>query len=542
VDRVLFHTPLQFAGIFCLTTMLTLAGTMNSSRADWYEVKSENFIFYGNVSEDTARRLVTDLEIYRSAIVMLSGQEAGPEVRPVHIFGANNSSGLRRLTGRADIAGLYTVGDDYPIFVMDTSEGFNDDGDSRGVALHEFAHHVIRSHTSYYYPLWYNEGFAEYLASFIAEGNTVTIGQPNSYFATSLSDRWMDIDDVLSAVTRYPESNGSRRDGEMRYQFYGISWLAVHYIQNTKEMSDRLPDYITAINEGVDPIEAFESAFEMTTEEFRLALVRYHRTNRYQVISFTFQEEIIAGQISVRKLDQREEDLTTILSRLEFIPFGDNGQNRRDDMRKLLEETEAKYGLLPVIGDGWVSLELAEQDYDAAVQRGEAVVAAHPEDSTALRAVADAYFHRYQWGDEKDIEDVKQARAYFARQLAIDPTNPTANDHYPTTFLYDREVPDEMAIEAVAFMVNYQRSPYYMSMYLDMAEVMLLAGYVEDSCWLIEHVEVLVRNSAKEAAERADDDDDDEASADEGPPHITDESSLQHLERLKSELGDRCPA
>ena len=541
MGRLSLRTPLQITGLVCLTIMVTLAGTMGSSRADWYEVRSENFVFYGDVNEDTARRLVTDLEIYRSAIVMLSGNEAGPEVRPVHIFGANNSSGLRRLTGRADIGGLYTVGDDYPIFVMDTSEGFSDDGDSRGIALHEFAHHVVRSHTSYYYPLWYNEGFAEYLASFVAEGNTVTIGQPNSYFASSLSDRWMDMEEVLSAVTRYPESNGSRRDSDTRYQFYGISWLAVHYIQNTQEMSDRLPDYIAAINEGIDPIEAFETAFDMTTEEFRLALVRYHRTNRYQVIRFTFEEELIAGQLSVKKLDDREQDLVTILSRSEFIPSGDKGQGRRDDMRSLLRESEAKYGLLPVIGDGWVSLELAERDLDAAVQRGEAVAAAHPQDPTALRAAGDAYFHRYQWGDAKDLEDVSKARAYFARQLAIDPTNPTANDHYPKTFLYDRETPDEMAIEAVSFMINYQRSPYYMGMYLDMAEVMLLAGYLEDSCWLVDHVEVLVRNSAREAAARGDDEEE-ETSDDDGPPHITDESSLQHLERLKSELGGRCTA
>ena len=97
----------------------------NIAAADEIEVRSENVIFVGDVSEAQAKQLVKNLEIYRSTILSLVGITERPDKRPLRVYGVKNSSSLAKFTGTSGAAGLYTEGLQGPVFVTITKGGFD---------------------------------------------------------------------------------------------------------------------------------------------------------------------------------------------------------------------------------------------------------------------------------------------------------------------------------------------------------------------------------------------------------------------------------
>ena len=207
----------------------------------------------------------------------------------------------------------------------------------RETAYHEFAHHIINSYGNSYYPRWYNEGFAEFLASFEIEKDRVIVGRPGSRFAYALNDaNWLDIDVVVNAITRYPfKSNGSQRESDKAQQFYGISWLAVHYIQNTPALKSGFSAYIDSLNGGEDPTRAFEDNFKLKQKDFHKQLRDYWRRDRFNMFHFDANSFVTESDISVRRLEDREVQEKLAEIRVLFLRAGeDYEQETRENTRE----------------------------------------------------------------------------------------------------------------------------------------------------------------------------------------------------------------
>ena len=87
--------------------------------------------------------------------------------------------------------------------------------------------------------------------------------------------------------------------------FYAQSWLAVHYLQSTPGMGKKFGQYMKLLKTGVKSVDAFETAFEMTPDEFGKVLRSYYKANRYNyaTVELLDKKEI---EMSVNVLDATE--------------------------------------------------------------------------------------------------------------------------------------------------------------------------------------------------------------------------------------------
>ncbi|NNC36132.1 MAG: hypothetical protein EX271_09740 [Acidimicrobiales bacterium] len=290
-----------------LTIILMCFGVSQMSAAKTIEVKSENFILVGDISKSSATGLVEDLEEYRSAIFQIFRATPGPEKIPVRIYTLKSSEEIEKVTGMAKSAGVYTITPDGPVFVLSSKSGFKSDNRAAKIAYHEYTHHLMAQFTSQKYPRWYNEGIAEYLATFKARKKKFQIGIPDTDHRYIL-DRtsWFPMDTLIGSVRRYPFLNGGGAAMQRgRAMFYAQSWLAVHYLQSTPGMGKKFGQYMKIMKSGVKSVEAFETAFGMTPDEFGKVLRTYYKANRYNyaTVELTDKSEV---EMQITVLDANE--------------------------------------------------------------------------------------------------------------------------------------------------------------------------------------------------------------------------------------------
>lgn len=127
-----------FVGL--VLSLISLAFSVPVS-AKTIEIKSENFVFIGNVRETDGKALIRELEQYRQAVLQILGlKDIKPEIVPiriysVRIYSVRNSKELKLLTGRTDIAGVYKSTIDGPVFILSSQGGFRRGKRARYIAL-----------------------------------------------------------------------------------------------------------------------------------------------------------------------------------------------------------------------------------------------------------------------------------------------------------------------------------------------------------------------------------------------------------------------
>lgn len=466
-------------------------GLVIPATAKTFEIKSENFTFVGEISEKNGRALVEDLEVYRATVLALLGVEGvTKELRPVQIYGIKGYQALSKFADRQGAAGLYTVTDAGPIYLMDTSGGVRRTDEARHIALHEYAHHILSRYTLQLYPRWYNEGFAEYFSTYFQEDGIINIGDPIKINSDSQSlNDWFDMDVFLGAVTQYPYAPGSRRGRA----FYDQAWLSVHYIMNDAEMSKNFGIYINAINEGVDPLRAFEDSFNITPDAFGKIIRSYLRTNRFSVMQFTRTRKFEVGSITVRELEKSEAKIAMQLGRINFSRGKKKLQN---SIRKILTSEQKKVDNPANALSGLAQIDGANGKYEDAITRSKLAIDKDPSNTLAHYTHGDAYFHRFYTmtdDEQKQSGDMLLAIDFFEKHLQLDPTHPTSNTHYIEALLYDSLLRGSMQLDNVAsrknqinktvdFLLSYYRNPHEAMVQLMAVQTLWQLGDRDKAC------------------------------------------------------------
>lgn len=453
--------------------VFALSGVSSPAFAADIEVKSENVVFVGDVSEDAGRRLVRNLEIYRDTIVALVGLKGKPDNEKLRVYGAKNTKALKKMTGQGNAAGVYRNGMDGPVFVTITKGGFKQGNWSSQVALHEYGHHILHGMSLDSYPRWYDEGFANYLSTFKIEGDIITIGAPNAEHALSLrEDRWMDPEVVLSSIRSYPRT---RRIS----QFYGQSWLYVHYMQNTPELGRKLPDYLKAIESGQKPLPAFEAAYGMTAKEFHRKARNYWNADAFPVMQFKASEKLLNPELSVKTLNEDEAKFAYAGGQREFIT-----KKTAKSLKETYEELAATMGPTAdiLMGQGHSAMML--EDFDAAGNFASQAMEKSPSNSKARSLYADVAYHKFT---QPVFDSVAKGQAVLfptnaaakdvaielEKALAIDKADRTAMRHLVN--LYGRtQLPlTPSVMETAETYSKYYLAPSAVEDYLDLAGIFI---------------------------------------------------------------------
>jgi len=445
------------------------------------EVKSQNFILYGNIGEGSAKTLLTELEDYRAAILQRMGaSNLGPEIIPVRIYIADGPKEIEKLTGAVGAGGVYRTSLEGPVFVLNSRSGFRRGNKARAIALHEYTHHLLASFTTTTYPRWYSEGLAEYLSTFKTnKKGHIIIGQPEQDHAYALKNiKWFPVERMLSSVRRYPYPNDNSRNTQIAKSiFYAQSWLAVHYIQSTPGYPAKFAAYLDLLNQANTPENAFESAFGETPSEFGEKLKTYHKRNRYLTVTIALPETRSQTEISVRVMSKSELAFHMAESIRHFEAHESGFEKALDYYAKASEDP----ALAARINASKAQFLGALGKYDEAVPLIETALAGNPKDTDLNRAAGMLWLFQNKNAESFDQNTVVKARKALVRAMQLNPDNVPAHFYYATSFIDSSSKPSKQAVASAQTSLDYYRSVNFVEKNMALAHVLIKADKADEA-------------------------------------------------------------
>lgn len=335
-----------------LLALLLVALTPAAALAQWKRAESEHFVVYSDGSERSLREYTAKLERFDALLTSRFGG-ARTEARrlPVYLVGDGRALRVAVPGLPTGIAGYYSTSDTDVFAVLVR-------GESDDILLHEYSHHVMARAGDVPYPGWFREGFAEYFATAtVTERGEASFGlpSPGRLYALQRSS-WLPMDAVLRADGSLAIDSDTGRG-----MYYAQSWALTHWLLADASRIRNLSAYVTAVNGGRDPVEAWQSIFAMTPDQLTTAL-RSH----------------VRGRLSYAKLDM--PPISPVITVTTLSPAAD-------------------VVLLPMINAR--SWDPDAVDGPALLATLRAAAARFPDDPLALVAVARA---EKRWGDEAAAE------------------------------------------------------------------------------------------------------------------------------------------
>lgn len=386
-----------------LLSVSSLFVVASVAHADPLMAESENIILYGDVNPKQAKETVEKMEIYRKLIMTLGGVKPTADKNKLTIYAFDNDSELRKFTGMGGIAGVYTQGYDGPIMMTPLAGSDKQNSFNNQVALHEYSHHVLHGYMDTAYPRWYDEGFANYLSTFTMREGTLQVGRAAAKHARGLmrgGPKWVDVEDVISAIRVYPFADKGRKRGIMLNQFYAQSWLYVHYLHSNRELSSRLGPYLELVNSGVEPVKAFEDGFGVSAQDFHDAARKYFEDDKFKVQQFQPKAEFMAVNVKRKRLSKPQLNMKMALGQRSFL-----GKNTVNSYGKKLSSFESEAGQTAQSLSARASYYINKQEFDEAVSYANSALAQDPNGLEPLRVMGDVYFHKSHDLKFEELED-----------------------------------------------------------------------------------------------------------------------------------------
>lgn len=389
--------------------IMALIAAALPAHAEWQRADTEHFTVYSDTSADKARDYALELERYDMLarhVFSLGNREAGMKLT---VFALNSDGQVRAVYGdnSGNVGGFYSAAAGGALAVVPRTTGSIQSGDI--VLRHEYAHHLMMQYFPSTYPIWYVEGFADFLS-------TVSFDKQDfASLGTPPLARWkavrygpqMPIDRLLSAGR-----------GSSRGSLYAQGWLLTHYLTVSGERNGQLSRYLELLAKGRPNQEAAVEAFGPIAR-LQSDYSRYRTQPRLNYFHIA-QPFVYRGTATVTELDPAGQ--ATIRERIALMR-GVPG-NRRLALATGLEQAAARF---PNSAETFAMLAQAQLllgEHDAAKAAADKALALDPDLGRAAlwRALAEAA--RLQKAGNRDTEAWKAARADIIRANRASPNDP----------------------------------------------------------------------------------------------------------------------
>lgn len=397
---------LRLAALVCACMLMAPAPAW----ARWLEARSANFIVYSDGSEAELRTSVARLEDQDRLLRVVTSTTTPPSGAPLKVYLVRAAKQLGEVVeAPPGMAGVYVprVGGTAALAIRGDRTGAG----GEDILRHEYAHHFMMRYHPAYYPLWYAEGFAEYLMTATFRGDRADVGLINVSRAYALlRGQWMPIDRVLFGGDKL-------QSAEQYAQFYAESWLLTHYLFTGAARHKALVAYLAALQRGEAPRSAFEAAFGYSPAQLDADLQRYRdRGLSYAVVPLPPAQR---GEIIVRVLPPGADALMLADVALTLgIPNARVETATVERVRNLA----AKAADDPFAQKVLARAEITAGDRQAGAALAERLLQAAPDDAELLylRGAADFFAGR----DDVEAQEARfaAARPWFKRALEADPT------------------------------------------------------------------------------------------------------------------------
>lgn len=367
----------------------------------WIEVRSAHFAVASTLSNKRTTVLVEALEDFRVAVAALTNISMPEERVPTRIYILPAPEDDFRLSGALKGYMLTRMRGNYAAMVPTGSS-------TADVLKHEYVHFLVHNHSAQQYPIWFDEGFAELLATVRVKGDILEYGKASpKRMSWLVNGDWMPFARLLSI-----RDTGQLRPDE-KGMFYAQAWFLVHYLNlggGAVNFLQQSHAYLRLVEAGTDSAAAFAQAFDTDPQLLEARLRKYAQR-------LTYHRNAV------------------------LVPFPEVAMTTRDMPR---DEIAAELGALSAQTGG----------AQAATKYFEAALVANPDNAEALVGLANVF---------KVTDRHAQARAYYEKAIRLAPDNANHYLDYAEYFLFlaDAEPAKESALLEARrlFLRSYELNP-----------------------------------------------------------------------------------
>ena len=246
----------------------------------WHETRTANFHLYSCGPYDATAELAGRLEQFRAAYSALAGGQA-VACPPTVVMVFPDDASFRPFKplqngAPANLSGFFRSSDDENLIAL--ALGANNQ-DAMTTIFHEYAHLLFR-HNHRVWPLWLNEGMADFYSGFSVAGRAVQIGLPlEKYLRVLAHTPLMPLKDLFQVTQDSPEY----KEPAKQRLFYAESWLLTHYLiqGDNSAYKVRLARFTPLLRQGLPPEQAFTNACGTTLQAIQAHLERYLAGQRF---------------------------------------------------------------------------------------------------------------------------------------------------------------------------------------------------------------------------------------------------------------------
>ncbi|MEV4781458.1 hypothetical protein [Burkholderia sp. LMU1-1-1.1] len=298
-------------------------------RAKWVQAETKHFRVVTDQDPETARLMINDLEHMRHFSSRALGIDALDTVGPLTVLAIGNANLFDKLGLPESYGGVFSY-DLEGFAAIANVKGYVGDSNiptfARTVLLHEYHHFLIRmTEQTVAYPMWCDEGMAEYFATFRYDNTSVSVGdidETNSRAGGLFSASGaISIDSAALFNTTKLDYLKTTRTNKMELNaFYARAGFAVHYFNSSPELRAQLAHYLRLYNLGIGQDRAARLAFKRSYAELDKDIAKY-LLRRMSVRIFTATDgpfKFPPVDIRVQTLDQPRVTaaLATVLTRV----------------------------------------------------------------------------------------------------------------------------------------------------------------------------------------------------------------------------------
>jgi hypothetical protein len=283
-----------------MAAALALAALVQAA-PHWTYGTSEHFEVYTTGGEKRAHEALESFERIRGFFIdylKLSPARQNP-TRLIVFSGASEFKPYR--PNEAAIA-YYQPGPDRDVIVMRSLQA-----EDEPVAIHEYAHLVLRQ-AGNRFPIWFNEGIAEFFSTMAPFGGAMSIGRVprDRLLYLSSGAKLIDLPRLLAVERDSPEYNTKAHAGV----FYSESWALVHMLLTDARYRATSGQLIALMSTGTATVADLERLYGKPIAAISGDLVSYIHGGRYAYFSTTYRDPSDA-QYTTRPATDFESGLAT---------------------------------------------------------------------------------------------------------------------------------------------------------------------------------------------------------------------------------------
>ncbi len=426
---------------------LALAWCTTPTSAAWQKASSPHFVIYADEAPDQLHAFAIRLEKFDRAVrqVRAMGDPKVGDGNRLTVYVVPDIKAVQALAVKMtdltpNLAGFYQGSAVGSIAVVPKRSGDSDQGDldDQSTFFHEYAHHLMYFDLNDPTPLWYSEGFAEFMstATFGKDGSVV-LGRAALGRADAVDDRrTFPLEKMLTgkyAKLTEPEWNA----------LYARGWLLTHFLTFEPTRKGQIQHYLKDIGTGKDPLVAAQTAFGDLTILDR-NLHGYLGRSRLSALKVA-APALAIGNITVEPLSAGASEIMPLRTRLKV------GVLTRDKaaLAQQIRSVAARHANDPFVQMTLAEAEFEASQYAAAEAAADRALAASPGLVDAMIVKGSAILEQAAL-DEKG-KSFADARSWFMKANKIDSEDPEPLMLFHEAYLRDTGQPTANAIAALHY-------------------------------------------------------------------------------------------